>query len=492
MATYYVKNGGSDSNTGLSDAQAWETIAKVNGFSFNAGDDVYFKCGDTWNNANLVVDWSGVDGDNRSVVGAYYMNGSETAGVNIGGKPVLDSGWDLVTQGGGDIWEVTIKPYSVGYVTIQDIKVINSHGHGVAALIEGPCNNMIVRRVHVDNVGYNGIDSQYFGADALIEYCKVEHDNLKYSIGEVAHWGGGIKINGNNSICRYSEVSEGHGEGINVSSIITGQYLIVENNLVWSRWSVGIYLGCCPLDSTVRNNIVIGTTNPDYQKLLPAGGRRWNTSGIGLNQELSGKYTHRNKIYNNVVIGCSAGIGILNKSGGAVGGANRNYIYNNTLIDNWSNIYTHPSEEIDAEFKNNLSYLSSEAVALGCTHVAKYQNVGATDVYRPLGNFWSSTPQYAVWEHASDVVGDPKFSRTSGWLSISEPNDIDISASMAILDGSDAIDAALNLGAQDDYGASWDFGAYINTGAESPTHYTRFRGTSRPKPKYRMVGGRFR
>lgn len=40
--------GGNDSNTGLSAAQAWKTIAKVNGATFQAGDTIQFKQGDLW------------------------------------------------------------------------------------------------------------------------------------------------------------------------------------------------------------------------------------------------------------------------------------------------------------------------------------------------------------------------------------------------------------------------------------------------------------
>jgi hypothetical protein len=48
---YYVKNAGNDLNTGLSDAQAWSSIQKVNAAAsgiFHAGDSILFKRGDTW------------------------------------------------------------------------------------------------------------------------------------------------------------------------------------------------------------------------------------------------------------------------------------------------------------------------------------------------------------------------------------------------------------------------------------------------------------
>ncbi|MFA5961159.1 MAG: right-handed parallel beta-helix repeat-containing protein [Parcubacteria group bacterium] len=46
-ATYYVKNGGNDSLSGLDDASAWETIAKVQ-LTVTSGDMVYFNSGDIW------------------------------------------------------------------------------------------------------------------------------------------------------------------------------------------------------------------------------------------------------------------------------------------------------------------------------------------------------------------------------------------------------------------------------------------------------------
>ncbi len=45
---YYVKNGGNNSADGRSDATAWATVSKVNSATFNAGDVIHFKCGDTW------------------------------------------------------------------------------------------------------------------------------------------------------------------------------------------------------------------------------------------------------------------------------------------------------------------------------------------------------------------------------------------------------------------------------------------------------------
>lgn len=54
-ATYYVKNGGNDSLSGLDDANAWETIAKVEA-TVTSGDTVYFRSQDTWIGTDPLLD----------------------------------------------------------------------------------------------------------------------------------------------------------------------------------------------------------------------------------------------------------------------------------------------------------------------------------------------------------------------------------------------------------------------------------------------------
>jgi hypothetical protein len=94
---YYIKNSGSNSNTGLSDAQAWQTIAKVNSVSFSAGDVVLFNKGDTWREI-LVVSRSGTSS-------AYMTFGS----YGTGNTPRIlasevSAAW---TNTSGNIWKTT-------------------------------------------------------------------------------------------------------------------------------------------------------------------------------------------------------------------------------------------------------------------------------------------------------------------------------------------------------------------------------------------------
>jgi hypothetical protein len=69
MATYYIKNDGSDNYSGLSDASAWQTIAKVNTSFFNPSDYILFNKGDTWRESLLLP--SSGNTNNYIIIGNY-------------------------------------------------------------------------------------------------------------------------------------------------------------------------------------------------------------------------------------------------------------------------------------------------------------------------------------------------------------------------------------------------------------------------------------
>lgn len=86
--TYYVSSSeGTDTNSGLSSAQPWKTIAQVNRGRLKPGDSVLFKRGDLWRET-LQPSTSGAMG-NRITYGAY----------GSGSKPVI-SGSNVVPAAG--------------------------------------------------------------------------------------------------------------------------------------------------------------------------------------------------------------------------------------------------------------------------------------------------------------------------------------------------------------------------------------------------------
>ncbi len=86
--TYYVAAAGSDSNSGTSSGAAWQTIGKVNGTTFAAGDSVLFNRGDVWYGTALVVPSSGTSG-------APITFGTYGTGAN----PVIKGSTNLSTSG---------------------------------------------------------------------------------------------------------------------------------------------------------------------------------------------------------------------------------------------------------------------------------------------------------------------------------------------------------------------------------------------------------
>ena len=108
-ATYYVDaTGGDDSKDGQSAATAWKTIAKVNGSSFAAGDQILFKRGEVWRES-LVPPSSGASG-NPIVFDAY---GAGDAPTITGYQDLPAASWTLDS---GNIWKASITSSSFNYI----------------------------------------------------------------------------------------------------------------------------------------------------------------------------------------------------------------------------------------------------------------------------------------------------------------------------------------------------------------------------------------
>lgn len=92
---YYVSNSGSDGASGISSGTAWATLNKVYTHGLSAGDTVFLKRGDTWNE-KLKMPNSGSSGN--QIVFAAYGTGADP--VITGFTSV--SSWTNVS---GNIWE---------------------------------------------------------------------------------------------------------------------------------------------------------------------------------------------------------------------------------------------------------------------------------------------------------------------------------------------------------------------------------------------------
>lgn len=103
---YYIKIGGNDSNTGLSNAQAWLTITKINTVwaagTFAPGDSILFNRGDTFT-GSIIISESGTIGS--PIIISAYGTGADPI---ITGFTTLSS-W---TSEGGEIYSKAITSES--------------------------------------------------------------------------------------------------------------------------------------------------------------------------------------------------------------------------------------------------------------------------------------------------------------------------------------------------------------------------------------------
>lgn len=109
MATYYVRNGGSDAASGTSDANAWATIARVNtamNDTIVAGDQVLFKRGDKFFGKLDSMKALG-SGPNR-VWGAY---GTGEKPIISNYKTAIPGAWVEHTTG---VWRLDLRASAYG------------------------------------------------------------------------------------------------------------------------------------------------------------------------------------------------------------------------------------------------------------------------------------------------------------------------------------------------------------------------------------------
>ncbi len=107
--TYYVSATGNNSNTGLTEATSWQTISKVNSFSFATNDVILFKRGDVFYGSITVR-------QHNLTYGSY----------GSGAKPII-SGLSTITgwvNRGGNIWEApTTGVKATNNLVLRDSKI---------------------------------------------------------------------------------------------------------------------------------------------------------------------------------------------------------------------------------------------------------------------------------------------------------------------------------------------------------------------------------
>jgi hypothetical protein len=459
-ATYYVKATGNDSNTGLSDAQAWKTLSKVNNFNFATGDDVYLRCGDTWQQA-LTIDWSGTAA-NRVVVGAYYLNGSvETIGVS-GSRPILDGNGTIPSwtgDKGQNAWGSLVL-VTGNYVTVQDLEVKRSTGRGVnfdGETVVGGGSHGIARNLSSHNNFRTGVQS--IGTtntpitDILIESCDIYENAQDFQYPGWAYWSGALWTRNSSSITwRYNKVFHNKGEGIIVDS--RSSNVLVEYNTAYDN-PLQIYQTATK-NVTIRYNLAYATSESTWYRWGDRG------SGITITQEYSWAdgegFNTGYYIYGNLVAGCSPNFAVFDY--GTSQHLNNTLVYNNTFIEKRSEksalgaaIVVQNVPMSSSEFKNNIVFQSSGTIAdIAPSRMAMDYNL------------WSQQPESDARGGHDLPYGNPRLVKSSGWLTVTGGS-LD-GSEFALQDTSPAIDAGVAFGSDyanipDCSASNWKTGSIV-------------------------------
>ena len=399
MSTYYVKNSGNDSLSGLDDTNAWETLAKVNGFSFVSGDVVCFKCGSEWNErvlppSNIMLTKYST-GDLPIVHGTYI---NEKTNVLVDNIKLMPIPLQACYIGGSD------------NITIQNCSV---DGNG-----EGTYSTGI-------NVGWkNNIPSTYI----IIDNCKV------YDFGDIAvQWyGGGIKFNiyVTNSTIKNCTVYNNIETNIQLYSDDDNYWLnniTIENNIVYNYdptsddYGTGINFGFRTRNSIARNNYIHNVR-------------------VGIQFDA---ITELNTVYNNIVYNALESCRIL---ANFHGNCDTTSVYNNTFIfgENtvkgmWYVAYNGATGGGHI-FKNNIVVSTQSWWPVVIKEAAYTVTLDNNCYFNTIGNFkldWESTSytEFQTYKNASgqdfnsinvDPLLTPDFYLTSSSPCIDKGTDLNI------------------------------------------------------------------
>ena len=421
-ATYYVKPNGNDNLDGRSDATAWKTIAKVNSTVSGTGDDVYFKCDNTWTGESLGIDWAGTSG-NRAIVGAYY--GDATIGVS-GSKPIIDGN----NTAPSDEWAGLVHVLEASnYVTIENLDLRNSHGMGVRTIRADFVN---IDSVEIDHCYKQGVDF-YYSDDCILENSDITDTNT---------YGNGAMIRGYGSYrtkFRYNTLHESRGWSEAVNAILSDDMEII-GNLIYDTYACGIYLGHA-IGTVVKYNIVYYSNDTTYWRNAP-----YNPMpGVAIADEPYLGTSHRCSnltITNNLIAGTGGGI-VMWSNPNTQCGLIDSVIANNTVVEPRG---AHSALEIPSSPRHSNTIIKNNIFWQTDGTIADVHDNPDLDIDN---NLWSKQPEVDARGENDIDYGVPQLAKTSGWHNLS-PGSLDC-RDFDLQSTSPCIDAGTPLGEQFKY-----------------------------------------
>jgi hypothetical protein len=517
---YYVSPSGNDGNSGTSPASPWKTIAKVNSFTFSAGDRVHFQGGQTFN-GELEFEAADAGTSSNPITVTSYGTGYATinagAGTgilvyNTGGYVISDlnlvGGWNSTTQTGNSGSGISFYTDITGALKLPHIRVENVEVSGFkeAGISIGawPSDNSM-----------SGYD------DVLITDC-IAHDNgdvgittwgiLLSSATTYAHTN--VTVFGCVAYNNRGIVNKGHhsGSGIILGGVDGG---LIERCLAYNNGELNNYASAGPVGIwTYDSNAITiqyceshsnktGTGTPD--------GGGFDLDGGVTNSVVQYNYSHDNygpgfmlyqysgarpSLSNNVLRynvsendGRKRNYGAIYIAGGSA--VKNNRIYNNTVY------MTKPGSGNPAPFKAGTTGTGNSVRnnSFSVSGAIKLVETSGTNVTFQGNNYWSGTSAFSVkygspvysslaaWRAGSgqETLGgvdtgstvDPLLTNAGGGGAIDDPYQLDQLTAYKLQTTSPLKDAGLdlatlfgwNVGSQDYYGNPLPQGGAYDVGA---------------------------
>ena len=371
---YYVDaTNGSDSNSGTSPAIAWKTINKVNNSSFNPGDSILFKRGETWRE-QLIVPSSGSIG-NPITFSAY---GSAVMPIITARDSI--SGWDTAgnwTNEKSFLWYMPLAndPYRIFLFETEYIE----------AETKGDIN--ISERWWYDSGNTNLYI--YATSNPASFYSKIEGSNL-------STYSSAIQLNGKDYITIQELEVRGGYMAIDLDN---SDHDIIDN------CTVGLYAGRfgvriennsdsnevknCTIESGLVNSTysyisdvcdgIFIFDNSDNNKIHDNAISNWNHNCVSIENTDNAKTANHNEVYENILSSPNTNYcrGILTDAGTSDDTCAYNKIYRNYIKNTTQRNQIHGNHnEFYYNIVDTVSASSVVAYAGSCDGLAMFAAEG--------------------------------------------------------------------------------------------------------------------
>lgn len=243
---YYVRNGGSDSNSGLSDANAWATIAKVNSSSFSPGDSILFKRGSSWNET-LIISNSGTSG--ARITYADYGTGEKP---RISGLTTV-TGW---TVHSGSVYRASVLASAPNVLAIDGVNTPMGRYPNAALPYRWNATDLTI-----DNYSYNSITDAALPSSPDLDGAEIVIRTRQWvtETRQIVHSGTTLTLASGNFY--YTPVSSGQGY------FVRNHLALLDADNEWYYNDGTLYIYGNPSGETVRittRSNLVEVSSKDY------------------------------------------------------------------------------------------------------------------------------------------------------------------------------------------------------------------------------------